>query len=437
MIDIIVYTEQITSRVQYSCKVLFEILLGLKFNIVDDSEEFISSNLPKINYSKTRLTSSEIQIPPVNLLFEKNITPQIIEIDQHKNLPIFFKASSIKSDLPFDLLSMTFYLVSRYEEYLPFGKDKFGRFSAKESLAKQSGFLHQPLINHWSVELGELLKEKFPDITINLPKFKFESTFDIDYAWAFQNRGIKRTVIGYGGDIVKRRSRTLKKRLQTHFFGKKDPYQVFDYLEKIHQQYQIQPTWFFLLGDEGPYDQNISHKNISFQKLIQNISGKYKVGIHPSMRSNNSFTILQKEKNRLEKIVGKEVIKSRQHFLILKFPETYRNLLKAGIKEDYTMGYADDIGFRASIATPFPWFDLMGNVATDLRIHPFQVMDGTLNFLYLGLSKEEALSQTKTMIKTTQKIGGTFCLLWHNSTLSDLDEWNGWFNLYEEILNSS
>ena len=152
------------------------------------------------------------------------------------------------------------------------------------------------------------------------------------------------------------------------------------------------------------------------------------------MRSNSSFTILQKEKKRLEEIIGKEVIKSRQHFLMLKFPETYRNLLKAGIKEDYTMGYADDIGFRASIATPFPWFDLMENAPTDLMIHPFQVMDGTLNFLYLGLSKEEALSQTKTMIKTTQKARGTFCLLWHNSTLSDLDEWNGWFDLYEKIL---
>ena len=331
---------------------------------------------------------------------------------------------------------MTFYLVSRYEEYLPFQGDKFGRFAAKQSLAHREGFLHQPLINQWSLELGKLLKEKFPQLQITQPEFRFQSTFDIDYAWAFQHRGVKRTVIGYGGDILKRRGRTLKKRLQTHFFGKKDPYQVFDYLEKIHQQYQIEPTYFFLLGDEGPYDQNISPDKIPFQKLIQNIEEKYEVGIHPSMRSNNFFTILEKEKKRLEKIIGKEVNKSRQHFLMLKFPDTYRNLLQVGIKEDHTMGYADDVGFRASMATPFPWFDLLENKQTDLMIHPFQVMDGTLNFLYLGLSKVEALNQTKKLIETTKSVGGTFCLLWHNSTLSGMDEWDGWFDLYEKILKS-
>ena len=436
MSELIVYTEKITRRVKFSCKVLFEILLGLKINFTNDSIKFIHSELPKVNYSNTNLSSNEIQITSINLLFENNIVAQKIEVGEDRNLPIFFEVKKSNADLSFDLLAMTFYLVSRYEEYLPFGNEKFGRFSAKESLAKREGFLQQPLINQWSLELGKILKEKFPNLIIKTPKFKFQSTFDIDYAWAFQHRGIKRTVVGYGGDILKGRGRTLKKRIQTHFFGKKDPYQVFEYLEKIHQKYQVEPTWFFLLGDEGPYDQNTSHEKISFQKLIQNIEGKYEVGIHPSMRSNSSFTILQKEKKRLEEIIGKEVIKSRQHFLMLKFPNTYRNLIKIGIKEDYTMGYADDVGFRASIATPFPWFDLLENAATELLIHPFQVMDGTLNFLYLGLTKEEALTKTQEMIKATQEVGGTFCLLWHNSTLSGMDEWDGWFNLYEEILSS-
>jgi len=434
MKDVLFYTEKITNRVQYSVRVLFELLLGLEVTITDNKQEFFDSAFPKINYYKDSIVDNEFQIPRHPLLFENNITPQKIELTSHLDLPVFFELKNSKADLPFDLLAMIFYLVSRYEEYLPFGEEKFGRFSAKGSLAQQSNFLHQPLINQWSLKLGKMLKEKFPKLSTNTPKFKFQSTFDIDYAWAFQHRGVKRTVVGYGGDILKRRTRTLKKRIQTHFFGKKDPYQVFDYLEKIHQQYQIEPTYFFLLGDEGPYDQNISHKKIPFQKLIQNIDRKYETGIHPSMRSNSSFTILQKEKKRLEKITGKVVTKSRQHFLMLKFPETYLNLLKVGIKEDYTMGYADDVGFRASIATPFPWFDLLENTTTDLMIHPFQVMDGTLNFQYLGLSKEDALAKTKELIQTTQTVGGTFCLLWHNSTLSGMDEWDGWFDLYEEIL---
>ena len=99
------------------------------------------------------------------------------------------------------------------------------------------------------------------------------------------------------------------------------------------------------------------------------------------------------------------------------------------------MGYADDIGFRAGIATPFYWYDLENEQVTHLKIHPFQVMEVTLKE-YLKLSPQEAFEQVKPLIAATKTVGGTFTTLWHNSTLSD-KAFSEWRIVYEKIIDEA
>ena len=231
---------------------------------------------------------------------------------------------------------------------------------------------------------------------------------------------------------------------------KNDPEHTFEYLEKLHKDHNLNPIFFWLLGDYATYDKNIDWDNKNLQRLIRKIAAQYQVGIHPSYQSNSDFEILKKEIQRLETIVkdtappqysGFKTTKiSRQHYLKLTFPETYRNLLAAGITEDYTMGYADDIGFRAGIATPYFWYDLEREQATNLKIHPFAFMEVTIKE-YLNLSPEEALEQVRPLIEATKEVGGTLITLWHNSTLTDSNapyetgsNWAGWRKVYEGIL---
>jgi hypothetical protein len=160
------------------------------------------------------------------------------------------------------------------------------------------------------------------------------------------------------------------------------------------------------------------------------------IGIHPSFASNHQLEKIKIEKERLEKISGKKISYSRQHFLKLTFPHTYRNLLAVGITDDFTMGYADAIGFRAGICTPFRWYDLERETETHLTIHPFAVMDGTLNN-YLKLSPTLAIEKTKEIINKVKQVNGKFIFIWHNETLSDWKEWKGWKNVYEEIIKAA
>ena len=138
------------------------------------------------------------------------------------------------------------------------------------------------------------------------------------------------------------------------------------------------------------------------------------------------------EKQRMEKILGRPVSDSRQHYLLLAFPATYRKLLDAGITTDYTMGYPDRPGFRAGTATPFYFYDLEKEETTPLRIFPFQVMDGTLR-QYLKMTPRDAITKITALRDEVRTTGGTFCTIWHNESLNDQGSWRGYRVAFERL----
>jgi len=202
---------------------------------------------------------------------------------------------------------------------------------------------------------------------------------------------------------------------------------------KLQQQFNYRPIYFVLLADYGINDKNIPYTNRYFRQLIRYLADYADIGIHPSYASSIEPSLMVMETARLAKMLKREVELSRQHFLKLSLPETYRNLINNDITHDYTMGYAEVPGFRASICTEFPFFDLDQDVQTNLIIHPFAVMDGTLHD-YMKLTPQKAITCIRELIGEVKKVGGTFMPLWHNSTLNDSGEWKGWLRVYTEMV---
>ncbi len=174
----------------------------------------------------------------------------------------------------------------------------------------------------------------------------------------------------------------------------------------------------------------------SSSSLINSIADYNEVGIHPSYASNKFSSRIRLEQSRLQKIIKSNVTKSRQHFLKLEFPETYRNLIECDISDDFTMGYASEPGFRAGTCNSYRYFDLVYDCPAPLRIHPFVVMDATLN-LYKKIKPSEAMSYVGPLIKEVKKVNGTFTILWHNESLAEKKPWEGWKNVYEDIINAA
>jgi Family of unknown function (DUF7033) len=427
---ILIYTKQTSSRLDYILSFIFKDIYGVDYKLTTNREEFVSSDIAKINYSDESIEGS-IHITPINLLFETNILQNKIKVSEWEKQIIFFQTSE-NTDIPFDLFAASFYLISRYEEYLPFSADKHGRFEANQSLAAQNGFLQEPVIDQWMCKLGNMLSEKFPSFKPCERKFEFISTIDIDNAYAYLYKGTVRTIGASMRDLLKLDFNENMKRFQA-LTGEKDPFDTYGYLDALHKQYNISPLWFFLVGNYNTYDKNLPLDNEAFQELIKEICAVSEIGIHPSYDSNESFDQLKKEFDYLSGVTGKQLTKSRQHYLRLLFTETYQNLLKLGIKEDYTLGYASDVGFRAGTCTPFEFYDLYNEKATDLRIYPFYVMDVTLN-QYLKLDVDEAVELIAKIIKKVKQVNGTFISLWHNESLSDHGHWKGWEPVYKKML---
>ena len=384
----LIYTPKITSRIQYSFELIFNSILNIDFDLSEDIVLFQNFSGPKLNYSNKQL-ENEFFIKAYGLLSERGISDQEIIFDQWNELPIFFKIKD--SILPFDIFSASFYLVSRYEEYLPHIKDKYERFDAKESLAFNNNFLHRPLINLWIEELKNIFKMKFPSLEFPQNKFSYQSTIDVDNAYYFLEKGFVRTVASFIKSALNLDKDAIKERKNILLGKLSDPYDTFEYHMSINEKYNVDEVYFFLLANYGTNDKNCSVNSRKFQLLIKHLSDHAKIGIHPSYASNKSFDILTMEKNRLENILKKEVTLSRQHFLKLDIPKTYRNLLELSITDDYTMGYASHLGFRASICTPFYFYDIEVESSTNLKVHPFSVMDATLKY-YLNLHPNEALA---------------------------------------------
>ena len=168
-------------------------------------------------------------------------------------------------------------------------------------------------------------------------------------------------------------------------------------------------------------------------KRIAESSG---IGIHPSYKTGKEYDLLQKEVTELSSVTNNQIYKSRQHYLRLFVPQTYRNLIKAGIREDYSLGFASLPGFRAGTCTPFVFYDLEIEKQSNLTIIPFQVMDGTLNY-NMRLNPDQALVHIKNIIARIKKVNGTFVSIWHNESLSDTEIWRGWKYVFEKMLEMS
>ncbi len=428
---LLVYTHKITPRLNYIFKHYFVRILNIQVVFTTKVAEFVAHSGPKITYSKAPL-GSEFFIRSHDLLFEQGINDIDIKIFEWDDVPCFFPTGN-NSSIPFDIFAAGFYLISRYEEYLPYVQDEHERFPFEEGIAFRNGFLEKPVIDIWAYKFLELLKLKFPKHQYSNRKFEIISTIDVDAAFAFKHKGLVRTASGFVNDLFTLRFRNLWNRLLTILNFKEDEFNTFQKILKIKEDYQVNTLFFFLLADYTTYDKNISFSNANFKSLIKSVADYAKIGLHPSYFSHKNVEKLKKEKKRLEEILNTPITFTRHHYLRIGFPDTYQNLIDLDLEKDYSMGYAKRVGFRASTCTPFYFYDLDFEIQTPLKIIPFALMDVSLKN-HMNLSNEESLAKILELKEEVKKVNGTFVSSFQNETLSENDQWKGWSEIYRQMV---
>ena len=431
---LLVHTPKLTNRLGYTLNVLLKHVLHAEFSITTDEEYFLSYGDAKFCYGPRRLGDS-IHIKSAKLLFETSIDEQEPRPFQHEGQWMLFPVYGHDLELPFDPLAATFYMVSRYEEYLPHREDEHGRYVSSEQLAVAAGFNDEPVVDQWAQILQRMIAARYPDYAWSSRHYRFIQTVDIDSAWCYKHKGIFRTVAGTVRDLVVRRDAgEVKRRMRVLVGREEDPFDTFDYIIGKHRAIPGAKLIFFaLIADYDQYDKPSSYQDNHTRELLQHLDDYASMGIHPGYHSADQPHNVDLETRRLEDILHRTISKSRYHFLRLKLPVSYRILLRAGLTDDYSMGYADTTGFRAGISVAYPFYDLERDNETKLIIHPFCVMDTTLQ-KYLKLSPEGALEHYRQLVDRLRKVEGTFCCIIHNQNLSERYGWEGGRHTYEQML---
>lgn len=430
---LLIYSTEINSRLEYIAGTLLHDMSGIEVSYTGSREEFIRFNGAKINYSFHQLCKDEFHIAPASsLLFESHIQNVKVLCGEHKDYKILFPCA--QGDLAFDIFAASFFLLSRYEEYLPHQQDEYGRFAHTGSIAFKKSFLDTPLIDLWLLDFQSILQEKFPTLLFPARKFRFIPTYDIDIAFSYLYKGIARTAGGAARSLLKGEIDDVKERFEVIAGKKEDPFDTYEWLNALHLKYDLHPCYFFLVAQSpGEYDKNIDPRHPEMRELIRSHSIRYNIGIHPSWQSGDAVNLLKEEIRTLETIIEQKVIYSRQHYIRMTLPYTYRKLIDQGIHHEFSMGYGSINGFRASVASPFYWYDLAAEEKTSLLVCPFCFMDANACYEQ-KLTPQQAFAEIKHYHDIIKKVNGTMITIWHNNFFGSDKMFTGWKEVYEVFL---
>lgn len=325
-------------------------------------------------------------------------------------------------EIPFDLITPSFLLLSRKEEE-GYPRDTHGRFRYQDSLAKHYDFIHIPLVDEYAMLLRQWIMELLKaDLDIIPRQHQFIPTHDIDLLYRFQSPWQAFKSIA-GRDLLLEHSwkatvQSVREYRQWRSDSRQDPY-ITAILELIRQSeaQHLSSVFFFKAQHSGEPDSTYDIQDPNVRYCIERIQeADMKVGLHGSYRSYDNSELFAVEKARLEKIAGALITNSRQHYLRFG-PNTLDVWQKAGITDDYTLCYAEQPGFRCGTCHPYPLYDLTHDCATDIIEHPLIVMDGSL-LDYLHANIDESNDIINRLRARCEAVEGDFILLWHNHLLS-------------------
>jgi len=362
----------------------------------------------------------DLQIPACGLLNESN---QLLFDFQWTKDQLLSEITILDGLLSIDVFGVVFWFLSRYEECQFSGPmDAYNRFPSSASKLTKLGILDFPVVDHLINSFSKILINK--GLEIEPLQSKVEFSFDIDNATAYKEKGVLRNLAGFGKDIFSFRLNKIFQRACVLSGFSKDPFDNFSEIKQISEYAHYKVNIFFWVGDYGKNDRGLNWQNLWFGNEIRDLAKFLEIGIHPSFNSFGHPGQITKEIERLETVTSAKVLKNRFHFLRFQLPDSYKVLEINKIEEDFSMGFSDVFGYRAGTGHSFFWYDLKSEKATNLKIHPFVMMD-SLAYFKLKLNAEHFLNEVKKARDQAEKVGGKVHIIFHNEHFS----WKGWKNI--------
>lgn len=375
-----------------------------------------------VGYSKdsTEWKNYKVVIVPSSFLEEhkegKVQMPQL-PLKQLDGMPILFGEPQVKQVentlvVYADLVTSAVFLLSRYEETLVSERDLHGRFQAKSSLLYKAGCLMRPLVDEYGSWLRAQLQSM--GVGVQLPNTSLKITLTHDVDEPFAHRSLKSLL----GGIMRGETKTAWHNF-THAL-EQNSYYTFPWIVSQEAKLPFADKIYFMRMPLQPCQQDkpyVSYQSKDMRALVALLKkNKVQIGLHASYFSGENPQIIGREKMELETAIQQSITTNRYHFLRTCLADDMSYLADAGIKDDYTLAFADQVGFRLGTCRPVAFISPKTLKTSNLILHPLTMMDATL-FRYMQLSLDDAFKQACCLIETVRQYGGELVLLWHNTML--------------------
>jgi hypothetical protein len=331
----------------------------------------------------------------------------------------------------YDILGLTYWMLSRQEEVGRTDLDVHGRFPATSSHSYKHDYLERPVVDEWLHILGQVIQRTWPGIELKEHSFSLKVSHDVDEPSRYGFRSMPALVRAMAGDVIKRRDFKsamlapwirMNTRTELH---RADPANTFNWIMDVSEQHGLQSVFYFICGHTDPHDADYQPEHPAIRHLMRSIHQRgHEIGLHPSYGTYQKPQLIRQEADRLRKVCAEEGIAQtewggRMHYLRWKTPTTMRALADAGMTYDSTFSYADRPGFRCGTCFEYPAFDPVAQEALGLRVRPLIAMECTVTAQqYMGLGTgDAALVKFMNLKNICREVGGCFTLLWHNSQI--------------------
>lgn len=345
----------------------------------------------------------------------------------------------------YDILGLTYWMLTREEEVGRTDLDNHGRFPATSSHAYKHGYLERPIVDEWLYVLGQVIQRTWPGIELRRHTFSMKVSHDVDSPSRYGFRSWRGVVRAMAGDILKRRDLGAALRAPWIWLNTgdrlhpADPANTFDWIMDVSERHGLTSAFYFICGRTAPQlDADYEPEHPAIRALMRHIHQRaHEIGLHPSYDTYQTPSSLVAEAKRLRAVAESEGIRQiewggRMHFLRWEHPTTLRAWDEAGMDYDSTLSYADRSGFRCGTCFEYPAFDSVAQKMLKLRVRPLVAMECTvMEPSYMGLGAgEAAFAKFKQLKDACKAVEGSFTLLWHNSQFGTAEE----RGLYEAVL---
>jgi len=332
-----------------------------------------------------------------------------------------------------DDLAEAFFQLARIEE-IEGRRDAHGRFRAAWSTLDPL----DPPLERLRTRLG-----------IEAPRwdgrrFAVALTHDVDAPWRWTRIGVRGAAARLKADFFHGRARAAFREARAlahapvHRLRGTDPNWRFrEIVAESRQHGAIGATFFLLAAHRDPHDGAAPEVYDELRpRLVDELADcGVEIGLHASYTAADDPAQIEREL-RVLRGLGARVTGNRYHYLRIDPHRNLRDVERADLRYDSTLGFPDALGFRAGIARPFRPWDVDRDAPMDLVEIPLAVMDVTLaERRYLGLSPRDAWPRVERLLDWAAVDGAAFAILWHPDRFDPATA-GGWDRLYFRLLDA-